>query len=370
MARPKHPVCSRRRRRKLPQRSQASCMRRAKKPRSSKMMSLSMLSPDDMTGFSMFANSLTSAPKLVEEGQSALYVPEAMSELSSQQDRFDSLIKERKLHVQYLQQLKQVNKRNTGFSVAWPQDHFSMVVVARRYSGKSTLIDKLVKEHLVSKRMDWNTRRLVHSDIQFFERKILFSPTAHRDTSLEADSFDEVYTRQEDLEVFIARYKNADEGAQFPSTLIVMDDVSTWLDSQSHSLLHWFITVNRHYQCSIITVAHNLKNAAPSIRNNASEWILFRCKLDEEKKKIGEAFGTSFDIFYDQVDWSIDYNFLYMTLRKGPVTWFFEGRTKELENKVTQKSMTFNDQDVTVRMRYLGMDTLPSDSTLRDVCPV
>lgn len=318
----------------------------------------------DTNTITAFTQSMTRPPQISYGETSNGILPES----SHGADRMSQMMNEKKLTVQYLNQLKLVVKRNTGFSVAWPQDHFSMVVVARRLSGKSTLINKLVQEHLVSKRMDIPSRRLVKSDVQFFTRRVLFKPTAYRDASLDISPFDDVFTTQTELESFISKYKAAKDDDDFESTLVVMDDVSTWLDSQSHSLVHWFITVNRHFNCSIITVAHNIKNSSPSIRNNASEWILFRCKLDEEKKKIEEAFGTSFEEYYDSVDWSVDYNFLYMTLRKGPVTWFFEGRPKEGLPKTT-RVMNFNEQDVSVNMKYLGKDTLPATSPLAFVCP-
>ena len=314
-----------------------------------------------------FTEGLIKPPTIVKSDRCEIIVPESCATGSDM--TLEKIFKEKQLLIEYMQQLRRVNKRNTGFSIAWPQEHFSMLVVARRFSGKSTLIDKLVKEHLVSKRMDWDSKRLMRSELQFFERKVLFAPTARRDTSLDCTPFDEVYTTQADLEEFVAKYRHADENSEFKSTLIVMDDVHTWLDYKSNSAIHWFITVNRHYKCSIIIVAHNIGGVAPSIRNNASEWILFRCKMDEELKKISEAFGTQFDDYYNRVDWSVDYNFLYMTLRRGPVTLFFEGRPKEGIPKDDMKKLSFNEQDVTIKMKYLGKDTLPENSVLHGLAP-
>lgn len=338
--------------------------KRTVRHRTSKRIQMPMDIAYDRNTITAFTESMTRPPQISYEESNRTILPESCDG----SNRMSQLLNEKKLAVQYLSQLKTVVKRNTGFCVAWPQDHFSMVVVARRLSGKSTLINKLVEEHLVSKRMDIPSRKLIKSGMQFFERKVLFKPTAYRDPSLNLSSFDDVFTTRAELESFVTKYYNAKDDDVFESTLVVMDDVSTWLDSQSHSLVHWFITVNRHFNCSIITVAHNIKNAGPTIRNNASEWILFRCKLDEELKKIEEAFGTSFNEFYDAVDWTVDYNFLYMTLRKGPVTWFFEGRPREGVPK-TKRTMNFNEQDVSVNMKYLGKDTLPITSPLAFVCP-
>lgn len=277
--------------------------------------------------------------------------------------RYNHLYAQRKLYNIYLKELQKIQRRGTGFSICWPQDHFSLLVVARRYSGKSVFVDKLVKEHLVSSRMDISQNRLVKSKKQFFEQKLLFSPTANRDESLDTSSFDEVYTTQADLERFIQQYKVATSDQQFPSTLIVLDDTHSWIDFNSRSLIHWFVTVNRHFKCSMIVVSQNVMAIAPSMRNNASEWCLFRCKMDEELLKIAQAFGTNFEHFYNQVNWDEDFNFLYMTLRKGPVTWFFEGKPKEGQLK-TPSNLTFIEQDCTLRMKFLGSDILPTNSPL------
>lgn len=268
----------------------------------------------------------------------------------------------RHLYVEYLKRLKKMIERCTGFSAVWPQDHFSMVVCARRRSGKTTFMDKLVKEHLVSYRMDHSNggHTLVRSKNQFFKKRILVSPTAFKEHGMDTSSFDEIFTSGAELNNFLVKYKNNPK-EEFENTLLVLDDTHSWLDHHSGSLILWFITVNRHYNCSVIAATHNIRSLAPVIRNNASEWVLFRTRLDEELHKIQEAFGTSFEEHYNEVNWSEPFNFLYMTLRDGPTTWFFEGKASGTK---FCKPKTFNEEDCTIQMRYLGNDLLPANSTL------
>ena len=298
----------------------------------------------------------------ISREKAGLLVPDYMP---SPYQRLDRLQAEKKLYKEYLLQLRRLPKRVTGFSALWPQSHFSMLICARRYSGKSTLVSKCVKEQWVSWRMDWQTRKLVRSENQFFKKKILISPTAYRDSSIDISSFDEVYTSKQDFEDLMQKYKDARPGQEFESTLIVLDDIHTWLHFNTKSMIHWFITVNRHYDCSLAFLTHNIKGSAPVIRNNASEYVVFRVAVEEELKRMEEAFGAKFEEFYNMVDWSKPFNFLYMTLRLGPKTYFYEGRGGEDDTtEVDPDSLDFNHEDCTMRMRYLGSDVLPPNTTL------
>lgn len=258
-----------------------------------------------------------------------------------------------RMYELYVSRLKGISKAIPSWSVVWPQSHFTMGCIASRFSGKSVLIDKLCSYHLVSRRFDLEKQKLVRSRKQFFERKILFAPTAFQDESLNHRVFDEVYTTRLDLEKFLAQYYRLppDKKSDLPSTLIVLDDVHRWLNHEAHSMMDWFVTSNRHYNCSIIAIAQNVKSFAPSMRNNFSDLIMFRCRLDEERKKITAAFGTNFDSYYNIIDWNKKYNFIYMSIRKGPITWIFEGNPVK-----HREDLMFHERDVTIQLKFLGTD--------------
>lgn len=209
----------------------------------------------------------------------------------------------------------------TGFGPTMPQSHFTWLIVARRFSGKSTLINSLIKKHLVSMRV--KDDKLVKSQLQFFKKKILCSPTAGKDKSLDSSEFDHIYKTKEQMEELIATIKNAGSAN---GMLIVLDDVQTWIDAQSNSLLSWFATVNRHYGCSLIISVQNLKQGiSPSIRNNCSEFTTFKIANAGERLKIQQEIGANYIQMYDMVNWDTEYQYLHMKITKGPTMWFFQG---------------------------------------------
>lgn len=217
--------------------------------------------------------------------------------------------------------------RGTGFGPLMPQGHFTWLIVARRMSGKSTLLNSLMKKHWVSMRVDENGN-LIKSKDQFFKKKILCSPTAGRDKSLDASEFDLVYTTREEMEAVIQAIRDGPSNGS--NNLLVLDDVQSWVDHSANSLVSWFATVNRHYGWSMAISVQNLRQGlSPSIRNNLSEFTTFKIPLAQERLKIQQDIGTNFMQAYDMVDWTKKYQYMHMKITKGPTTWYFQGVNDE-----------------------------------------
>ena len=242
---------------------------------------------------------------------------------------------------------------NTGFSIPWPQSHFTWMMPSRRMSGKTTIVMKLLETHLRTRRYDLEAEKLVVSKKQFFDEILLFSPTAQRqDATINKRLFTRLIATQQEAEAELAKYKNATPKEKFPSRLLVFDDCHSWFTHQAHSLMEWFVTANRHYNCSLIFLEQQFHGVNPTIRNNLSEVTVFRVALQTELKAIEMGFGTRFMEFYDQVDWSKSYNFLHMTLRKGPKVVFYEG----IMSSDDSQPQGFLVKNNNITMRYLGSD--------------
>lgn len=216
--------------------------------------------------------------------------------------------------------------RGTGFGPLMPQSNFTWLIVARRMSGKSTLLNSLMKKHWVSMRVQ--DGELVKSKDQFFKKKILCSPTAGRDKSLDASEFDLVYTTREEMEGVIQAIRDGPSNGS--NNLLVLDDVQSWVDHSANSLVSWFATVNRHYGWSMAISVQNLRQGlSPSIRNNLSEFTTFKIPLAIERLKIQQDIGTNFIDAYNLVDWEKKYQYMHMKITKGPTTWYFQGVNQE-----------------------------------------
>lgn len=217
--------------------------------------------------------------------------------------------------------------KGTGFPPLMPQRHFTWLLVARRESGKSNLLNNIIKGGLVTYRVDARTEKLIKSKDQFFKKKILFAPTAGLDKSLDATSFDEIYRTKAEIENVIKEFvKNK---ARVP-TLFVGDDVQGWCSHEANSIISWFATVNRHYGASLIISVQNLKQGlSPSIRNNLSDFTNFRIALESERRKMQDDIGADFITHYNMIDWNTQYQYMHMKVTKGPTLWYFQGVTPE-----------------------------------------
>lgn len=234
---------------------------------------------------------------------------------------------EKKFDKQLLSVINDVVKMGTGFAPLLPQRHFTCLLVARRESGKSNLINDLMKDGFITRRIHPQTNKVIVSAHQFFQQKILFSPTAGLDKSLDASSFDSIYRTKEDMERVIQAHVN---NPRRKPTLFVGDDVQGWCSYEANSILSWFATVNRHYDASLLISVQNLKQGlSPTIRNNCSHFINFRIALESERRKMQEDIGADFMKHYDMIDWDVMFQYMVMVVTKGPTLWYFQGVTPQ-----------------------------------------
>ena len=237
---------------------------------------------------------------------------------------------ERRFQHKVRETLLDIYDRGTGFGPLMPQGHFTHLLVARRFSGKSTFLNAMMKAHWVSMRVR-KDGTLQKSEDQFFKIKVLCSPTAGKDKSLDHNEFTHVFTKREEMEALIQKIQDNPDKSQ--NGLLVLDDVQEWVNYQAHSLISWFCTVNRHYGWSVAISVQNLKQGlSPSIRNNLSQLTTFRIPLAAERKKIEEEIGSHFMQMYDMVDWSIKYQYCHLHITKGPTLWYFQGISKKPKN--------------------------------------
>lgn len=207
--------------------------------------------------------------------------------------------------------------------------HFTWIIPSKRYSGKSVLLNRLVGNLLVSR--DDVQRDQVDggggkpSKYQFFEKKILISPTAHRDESLDTSHFDEVVTgdeqakdggRQQINEVIQRIMRKR----KYQSTLLVLDDCMGLIGHTGADLINRFSTRNRHYGTSILLATQCFKSISPTLRVNTSQWCIFRCINSDERNKMMKELEAVRQ-FYDKIDWEDEpFQFLYIRDAPGPKT--------------------------------------------------
>ena len=238
-------------------------------------------------------------------------------------------------------------KMGTGFGPTMPQAHFTWVMIARRFSGKSTLLNCLVKRHFVTKRI--KNDELVVSDLPFFSQIIFASPTAGLDKTIDLSDMSKIIKTKDEMCNWILDRMQNPNGV---STLLILDDVQRWFDYSANSVMDQFATVNRHFQVSIIISAQNLRQAlSPSLRNNWTDFTTFCIPLEVERKKMQEDIGSDFNKFYDMVDWDIPHQYMHIKITSGPVLWYFQGLSEKQELTYLEKTNGYP-----FRWKLLGTD--------------
>lgn len=214
-------------------------------------------------------------------------------------------------------------KRETGWNPIFGNGHFTWVFTAKRLSGKTTLLMKLIKEDLVTYGRTQSGKRIpVHKDRQFFQRKIFISPTALLDDTVERELFDEVYSTGGDVNAVIQRLEAG--GEDNPHTLLVVDDIIGLINIYGDSAINRFATRNRHFHVSLILSCQvYLGTISPVVRVNTSHRIFFKVVNLKEREKI-EKEVYAFEKYYSMIDWKIKFNFMYIVELEGPRTLFFE----------------------------------------------
>jgi len=232
--------------------------------------------------------------------------------------------KRKKKDSEKTKKLRLLRKKDPGWWEGFGAGHFTWLIPAKRFSGKSVLIQDLVKNRLVSRDPDGKV-----SKIQFFQKRILISPTAHLDQSLDAELFDEVITGDESLadggrgmindrirEIMMKQKL----GKQRKSMLLVMDDIMGMLGNTTADLINRFSSKNRHYEVSLLIAGQTFKMFSPTLRTNTSHWCIFRVLNREERRKMFEEL-EGMRQFYDKVDWDHEeFGFLFLVDKPGPKT--------------------------------------------------
>lgn len=279
---------------------------------------------------------------------------------SAQEEQF------RKFLIRYLQLLKTRLQPAMGFAPMMPCEPFTLLVLARRNSGKSYLCNRLVRNCMMTRTVDYATGNIVQAmkSKQYFKEKIFVSQTAKLDQSMDKSGFDRFICEKEGLiELFKNFHDEYAKGRQdFEPTLVMMDDVTGWLD-HTNKHVQRFVTMNRHYKCSMMILAQNTNDCGPSTRNNLSELVLFQILNEFEYRNLKKASHHALWTYYEKVDWTRKYNFLYMTTRPGPVTYFFQ-RADEPKGK--RNRLMFDQTDVTVRLEYMGCCNVSVKSFMKD----
>lgn len=194
-----------------------------------------------------------------------------------------------------------------------PEPPFSMTIIAPRKSGKTVVIDNLLNRLL----WDYNEEGRKKP---YFMYTVLCSPTAGMDASLNLKYVDKLFTTYTDYVVQHVIEVAEEFEYKFP-ILLILDDI-LGLMPKFGSDLAYFITRNRHYNISVIITSQVFKGMAPVIRENTSNWVIFKIPNENELKKISEEI-VNFDIFYDvAVMKASPYSFLYVKVEGGRLYYY------------------------------------------------
>lgn len=212
------------------------------------------------------------------------------------------------------------NKKEPEWWAGFGSGHFTWVIPAKRRSGKTRLLRRLLKRDLVCKSPITGKKRSRKK--QFFQRRILVSPTSHLDKEVDRSLYDEVYDKKRDLLRLLRKFtRNKEENE---NTLLVLDDVIGIVDHDSNAKINQFASRNRHYNVSLLIATQTYKSVHPTLRINVSQWCFFRVLNKGEKKKIRDEID-GYEQFEGAIPWkSRKFSFLYLVDMDGPRTLAYE----------------------------------------------
>lgn len=228
--------------------------------------------------------------------------------------------------------LDRAREKDPAWDPMMGNNPFTLTIPAMRMSGKSTLIEELLSNRLVSKESTGEV-----SPIPYFHHKILIKPTAQKDSTVKIEHFDEVIVgdAENDVDVQSGEYINQAirkimNRKKDYRTLVVLDDILGEIGHTRHDIINRFTTRNRHHLTSVIIATQNFKSISPTIRVNTSMWMIFRIINSDERAKMLKEM-EALKQFYTRIQWSKSpFTFLLIRTVPGPRILVYKGFDKYL----------------------------------------
>lgn len=213
-------------------------------------------------------------------------------------------------------------KEKPAWDMRFGDSHFWWNIVGETKSGKTTLGIELVKNILIDRDTNGNK-----SPNQFFVRKILISPLAGKSKhAFPADLFDiTINTRAE----MVAQIEDImKEGEEAPNTLVVCDDVVTFMRPNFFDAYNQFATLFRHCNTSVMNLAHYYKQILPMARDQALMWTFFKPSNERCYKSACDELHI-YKLYAPKVDWDVKHENMTVIKYPGPKWIAYKGSNFE-----------------------------------------
>jgi len=185
----------------------------------------------------------------------------------------------------------------------------SLIISARRYSGKTFLIKEILDSDEVKEK---------------FNQIIVFTDAGKLDNTWKdlknkkVYVFDE-YFEQDLIDLIESFKKEYISTGKKPKVLIVIDDLIEVYSAKKSSPINKLASRGRHFGISFIFTTQKYNAMPPMLRNNSTSIIFFKVNNGREMKTIEEDVSSrKFDITDVLDDVTTDpYNYLYIKMGEG-----------------------------------------------------